>query len=138
MHCHRLPILGLTCFQCNQPDNAIYFQYIQGIITINLPAFEISYHRSQHFGNGRTLEIFKRHLKNHFTYILKYFLHATFHEVPNVLSKIKLMLPTSVLSSLLGEVKSDVVLGRKKKKQLFVTVFSKIQLLGHMWFRHGI
>lgn len=42
------------------------------------------------------------------------------------------MLPTSVLSSLLGEVKSDVVLGRKKKQQLFVTLFSKIQLLGHM------
>lgn len=32
-----------------------------------------------------------------------------------MLSKIKLMLPTSVLSSLLGEVKSDVVLGGKKK-----------------------
>ena len=44
------------------------------------------------------------------------------------------MLPTSVLSSLLGKVKSDVVLGGKqnKTKQLFVTLFSKIQLLGHM------
>lgn len=136
MHCPRFLVLGLTCFQYNQPD--IFSVYLGSYITINLPAFEISYHRSQHFGNGRTLEIFKRHLKSHFTYILEYFLHATFHKhkVPNMLSKVKLMLPTSVLSSLLGEVKSNMVLG--EKDQLSLILFSKIQLWGHMWFRHGM
>lgn len=52
--------------------------YLGSCVTINLHAFEISYHRS-HFGAERTLEIFKRHLKSHFTCILKYFcmLHLT-------------------------------------------------------------
>lgn len=53
-----------------------------------------------------------------------------------MLSKVKLMLPTSVLSSLLEEVKSNMVLG--EKDQLSLILFSKIQLWGHMWFWHGM
>lgn len=52
-------------------------------------------------------------------------MHATFnkHKVPNVLSKIKLMLPTSVISSLLGEVGPKLVLG--EKRPTFLNSFPK-------------
>lgn len=57
-------------------------------------------------------------------------MHATFnkHKVPDVLNKIKLMLPTSAISTLLGEVKPNVVLG--EKDQLSLTLFLKDPLTG--------